>query len=231
MDKADRIADSPSDKKHKAATTLLRDAIQIRDFAVPIAARASRILGPISRHLMAQIIPMICDAARASRLGFAVGILRVLCNGMCQAERLHVDNEEQTCRVGCPDKPECLSHYKCPLLCDIFVTIWRNAGVHFREGQLFHDLITQTLLRSLQHGIVVMGVIDAFVNAHNYHRHNANNPGNFEDCMEGRIRLLTAITPRYAHAYQSFCRVGRPFEFPHQRFCLPSVKAKYPNLT
>ena len=60
-------------RKLKAATTLLRDAIQIRDFAVPIAARASRILGPISRHLMEQIIPMICDAARASRLGFAVG--------------------------------------------------------------------------------------------------------------------------------------------------------------
>ena len=190
MDSADRVADSPSDKKHNAATTLLRDAIQIRDIAVPIVARASRILGPISRHLMEQIIPMICEAARASCPGFAVGILRVLCNGMCKAKRLHVDNEEQTCRVGCPDEPDCLSHYKCPLLSDIFVSIWRNAGVHFREGQLFHDLITQTLLRSLQHGIVVMGVLDTFENAHNYHRHNTNNPGNFEDCMEGRIRLF-----------------------------------------
>ena len=113
---------------------------------------------------------------------------------------------------------------------DIFVSIWRNAGVHFREDQLFHDFITQTLLRSLQCGIVVVGVIDAFVYAHNYHRHNANNPGNFEDCMEGRIRSLTAITPRYAHAYQSLCLVVRPFDFPHQRFRLPSVKAKYPNL-
>ena len=231
MDSADRIADSPSDKKQKAANTLLRDAIQIRDIAVPIVARASRILGPISRHLMEQIIPMICNAARASRPGFAVEILRVLCNGMYKAKRLHVDNEEQTCRVGCSDEPDCLSHYKCPLLSDIFVSIWRNAGVHFREGQLFHDLITQTLLRSLRYGIVVMGVIDAFENAHNYHRHTANNPGNFEDCMDWRIRFLTAITPRYAHAYQSFCRVGRPFDFSHQRFCLPSVKAKYPNLT
>ena len=151
--------------------------------------------------------------------------LRVLCNGMCKAKRFHVDNEEQTCRVGCPDEPDCLSRYnKCPLLSNIFVAIWRNAG--FREDQLFHDVITQTLLRSLQYGIVVTGVIDASVYAHNYHRHNANNPGNFEDCMEGRFRLLTAITPRYAHAYQSFCRVGRPFDFPHQRFRLPSVKAK-----
>ena len=41
----------------------------------PIAALSSKILGPISRHLMAQIIPMICNAAR------------VLCNGMFTAQR------------------------------------------------------------------------------------------------------------------------------------------------
>ena len=32
LDHAGRIADSPSDKKQKAATALLRDAIQERDF-------------------------------------------------------------------------------------------------------------------------------------------------------------------------------------------------------
>ena len=30
-------------------------------------------------------LPLICHAARASRPGLAVGILRVLCNGMCTA--------------------------------------------------------------------------------------------------------------------------------------------------
>ena len=107
-DHAGRIADSPSDKKQKAATTLLRDAIQKRDF-LPIAARASKILGPISRHLMAQILPMICNAARASRPGLAVGITRVLCNDMCTAQRFHMDWEEQRCRCGCPDEPDSLS--------------------------------------------------------------------------------------------------------------------------
>ena len=53
---------------------------------------------------------------------------------------------------------------------------------------------------------------------------------NFEDCMEGRIRLLTAITPTYAHAHQSLCLAGRTLDFPHQRFRLPSAKTKYPNL-
>ena len=67
IDRVGSIADSPSDKKQEAATALLCDTIQKRDFAVLITARASRILGPISRHLMAQVIPMICNSARASR--------------------------------------------------------------------------------------------------------------------------------------------------------------------
>ena len=42
LDHAGRIADSPSDKKQEAATVLLRDAIQERDFFLPIAARATK---------------------------------------------------------------------------------------------------------------------------------------------------------------------------------------------
>ena len=148
MDRAGRIADSPRDKIQKAATTLLCDTTQKRDFALPTAARASRILGPISRHLTAQIIPMIRNAARGSRPGSAVGTLRVLCNGMCTAKRFHVGNEEQTCRIGCFGEPVCSSHYnRYPLLFNILITIWRNAGVQLQGDQLFHDLITQTFIK------------------------------------------------------------------------------------
>ena len=48
--------------------------------------------------------------------------------------------------------------------------------------------------------------------------------------MEGRIRLMSAITPTYAHAYQSLCLAGRVFVVGHQRFRLPAAKAIYPNL-
>ena len=44
---------------------------------------------------------------------------------------------------------------------------------------------------------------------------------------KGASAFLTAISPIYVHAYQSLCPVGRPFDFPHQRFRLPFVKAKY----
>ena len=60
-----------------------------------------------------------------------------------------------------------------------FASVWGQAKVLPRRGHLFHDLITQVFLRSLQYGIVVMGVIDAFDHAHNHHRRNMDNPGNF----------------------------------------------------
>ena len=120
---------------------------------------------------------MIRSAARASRPGLAVGILRVLCNDMCTAQQFHTDDEEQKCRVGFPDEPDSLSHYS-------ESPPWRTAAVRPRRDHLFHDLITQTLVRSLQYGIVVTGVIDAFVCAHNYHRRYVDNPENFGDCME-----------------------------------------------
>ena len=48
--------------------------------------------------------------------------------------------------------------------------------------------------------------------------------------MEGRIGLMTAVTPSYAHAYQSLCLAGRLFVVHHQKFRLPASKARYPNL-
>ena len=54
------------------------------------------------------------------------------------------------------------------LLFKMFTSIWGQATVLPRRTHLLHDLITQVFLRSLQYGIVVMGVIDAFVHAHNH---------------------------------------------------------------
>ena len=47
--------------------------------------RASKTLGPISRFRVADILPHMELVSNASRPGLAVGILRVLCNGMCSA--------------------------------------------------------------------------------------------------------------------------------------------------
>ena len=75
-----------------------------------------------------------------------------------------------------------------------------------------------------------MQAFNAFVYAHNCHRHNADSPGKFQDCMEERIRLMTASTPAYAHANQAICLTRSPLDTPCQRFRSPSDQAECPNL-
>ena len=170
-------------------------------------------------------------ASRASRPGLCVGILRILCNELCTARRFHTEREEQMCRVGCLDEPDSLPHnHECPLQYNLFASIWGHAKALPRRGHLFFDLITQVFLRSLQYGIVVMGFIDAFVYARHHHRRNIENPGNFGDCMKGRIRFMTDITPTYAHAYQITCLTRHMPSFQCQKFRTPSAKSRYPHL-
>ena len=115
LDRNGKLDDSPQDKKQEAATTLLRDKLHTQDFAGPISLRASKVLGTISRHRIADILPRMKHASRASCPGLTVGFLRILCNGLCTAQRFHSEGDEQTCRVGCPDEPDSLSHYnECP---------------------------------------------------------------------------------------------------------------------
>ena len=147
-----QLDDSPQDKKQKAATVLLR----------------SKILGPISRFRIVEILPHMKLVSRAARPGLAFVFLRILCNVLCTAQRFHTEIEEQ---IGRLDHPSFST--KSPI----------------------------------------------------------ENPGNFGDCMEGRIRFMTAITPAYAHAYQVTCLTRLIPAVQTQRFRLPSAKARYPHLT
>ena len=72
--------------------------------------RASKVLGPISRCRVADILLHMKLVSRASRPGLTVGILRILCNGLCTALRFHPEEHDHTCRVGCPNEPDSLSH-------------------------------------------------------------------------------------------------------------------------
>ena len=230
LDRNGKLDVVPQDKKQKAATSLLRDELHWQDFAGPISFRASKVLGPIIRYRVADMVPHMKPASRASRPGLTVGFLRILCNKLCTARRFHTEGNEQTCRVGCQDEPDSLSlsHCsECPLLYNMFASIWGQATVLRRRSHLRHDLINQVFLRSLQYGIVVMGFIDAFVYSHHQHRRSIENPRNFGDCMKVRIRFITAITPAYAHSHQ-VTRITRHMPaVPRLNFRLPKPKARY----
>ena len=87
-------------KKQKVATGLLLDQLCAQDFAGPLSSRVTRVLGPISRHCTAEILPHLKRVSRASRPGLLVGFLRILCNGLCIAQRFHTAENDHTCRIG-----------------------------------------------------------------------------------------------------------------------------------
>ena len=93
-------------KKQKIATRPLLDKLHKQDFAGPLSSRDSRILGPISRYRVADILLHMKLVSRASRPGLLVGFLRILCNGLCAAQGFHTEEHDHTCRVGCPNEPD-----------------------------------------------------------------------------------------------------------------------------
>ena len=95
-------------KKQKAATGLLLDKLHKQDFAVPDACRASKVLGPISRYCVIDILLHMKLVSRACRPGLLVGLVRILCNGLCIAQRIHAEEHDHTCRIGCPNEPDSL---------------------------------------------------------------------------------------------------------------------------
>ena len=99
-----------------------------------------------------------------------------------------------------------------------------------QRNHFLQDLITRLFLQSFQYRIVVLGFFDAVVYAHHEHRQDSENPWNFGDCMKGRSRFVTAITPAYAHAYQATCLAFHLPGVPHQNFQLSKPKARYPYL-
>ena len=80
-----------------------------------LSSRASRASGPISRHRDADILLHMKLVSRASRPGLLVCFLLIPCNGLCTAQRFHTEEHDHTCRVGCPDEPNSLTHCnECP---------------------------------------------------------------------------------------------------------------------
>ena len=75
-----------------------------------------------------------------------------------------------------------------------------------------------------------MGFIDALVYAHHQHRRIIKNPGNFGDCMKGRIRFMPTVTPACAHAYQATCLTRHMPAVPHLNYRLPKPKARYQHI-
>ena len=78
---------SPPHKMQRAATALLCKVEQKRDFSRHIAKRATKVIGPISRHRISSILPVIRSASRVTLPGLASDIIQIMCVGLCASRR------------------------------------------------------------------------------------------------------------------------------------------------
>ena len=122
-----------------------------------------------------------------------------MCNGVRTPRRSHTETDEcdRLCR---------LRHYnRCICRTTTISNLWRHADGVVRPSAILHDVLSQVSCHGDQHCILVLSISDASVYAHIHHRQNSDSPGIFEDCKQGRIRLMTALAPAHAHAVQAIC--------------------------
>ena len=87
LDRDDTLDEVPQNKKQKVATGLLLDKLHKQDFAGPLASRASRVSGPISRHRVADILAphetcFACFSSWVARwLSFASSVMGSVLHG------------------------------------------------------------------------------------------------------------------------------------------------------
>ena len=121
------------------------------------------------------------------------------------------DDEDQYSWTGYQDGPDCLrDNNECPRRATTCAKFWRFTGVRLRHELILHDLIIQITCRGLQYWIIVLGIIDAVVYAHNHHRQNKKNIGFCLKIAWRRVSVWCALAPAYAHAFQSWRQPRRP---------------------
>ena len=156
LDRNDTLDELPQTKKHKVAIGPLLDKLHNFDFAGPLSSRASTVLGPVSRCRVVDILPRMKLVSRASRIGSLLGFFRVLCHGLCIAQRdLTLKNMIAHAVLDAQmNLTLSLTHCnECTQLFNIFVSFWRHAAILPQKSfiaRLDHSLLpTPTHVRQL----------------------------------------------------------------------------------
>ena len=126
LDHDGKLDQATQNKKQKVATNLLRGKLYEQDFTF---LRPSKVVGPLSRYRVADILLPMKLASRASRPGLTVGVLRILCTGLCTAQKFALD-ETSKCVVLDVDTDPILSLTATGVLfCTIYFFLhWSSAS-------------------------------------------------------------------------------------------------------
>ena len=94
---------------------------------------------------------------------------------------------------------------RCPTLFESQCSLLLGSAECTSPTTILNDLLSKTAVRSDRLCILVAGQVDAFVTALNLRR-TIRVPGlNFKELTNGRIKMITALCPAWAHTYQTTC--------------------------
>ena len=129
---------------------------------------------------------------------------------------------------GVPRGVDCIRHYnRCHTLFESLYSLWPGTGECISPTVIFDDLLFKFAIRSDRLCVLVAGLLDAFVTAHNVQRNNRGPGLTFEELMYGRIKMMTALCPAWAHTYQTMCLVFHPEQLRPEAFRLPKQKKRH----
>ena len=188
------------------AAALLRQSENIHDIVSAICSRSNRVLGFVHQHRVHSLMKGLCRTAISCNAGLNVGTQRIACNGLCTAARFHTAEENPGCILDCHEGFDCSRHYnRCPTLFDYFRSLWPGICECISPTAIFNELLFKLSVRSDRLCILVAGLLDAFVTALNLRRTHQETGLNFKELMYGRIKMMTALCPAWAHTYQTMC--------------------------
>ena len=109
-------------------------------------------------------------------------------------------------------------------------SFWPGLAHGIRPGAKFNDLLFKIAVRSSRLCILVSGLLGASVTTFNLYRKCRKGDLCFSELMHGRMKLMTAVCPAWAHTYQSMCLGYRPSQLRPWNFRLLRPKNKFGEL-
>ena len=229
LDRDDILDEVPQNKKQKVATNLLLDKMRTQDFAGPLSGRATRVLGPINRHRIADILPHMNRVSRASP---ALDYLLASSASSVMGCALHRDftlrktiipavldvrmNLTPSLTTMSPRLHNLFRSGGTPLWYHqeiVCYTIWSPGcsceAFNMASWSWFFLTHSSVLITSTAVTRQTLGTLVT---------------------VTGRVRFMTAITLAYAHAYLIICLGMHSPGVPYHAFRLSRFKFRYPCL-
>ena len=168
----------------------------------------------------------LCRVANSCKPGLIVGALLVACNGLCQISVLS-KNTLDASWGALEVSIACGTIAALPCLTIFALSLWQGTGECISPTAIVNDLLFQkSPFAVTDSASSCQGWwTDAFVTAFNVRSRGSDL--NFKEHMYGRIEMMTAQCPAWAHTCQSMCLNFSADQLRPTAFRMPKPKKRF----